>query len=106
MPGCGCSTLDKLQPRVVSFEEQVTTLREHLASLLEGEEDWSTAAQTLAGIDLDSGMIVVSLLYRLPELMIVTRAWPCCFLCIPPELLTSLTATDVPSAAILSHLPC
>ena len=50
-----CSTLDKLQPRVVSFEEQVTTLREHLASLLEGEEDWSRAAQTLAGIDLDSG---------------------------------------------------
>ena len=47
--------MDKLQPRVVSFEEQVTTLREHLASLLEQEEDWSRAAQTLAGIDLDSG---------------------------------------------------
>ena len=49
------STLDKLQPRVVSFEEQVTTLREQLANLLEQDEDWSRAAQTLAGIDLDSG---------------------------------------------------
>ncbi len=51
-----CSLLDRIQPRVVSYEEQVTTVREHLASLLEKEEDWSKAAQTLAGIDLDSGM--------------------------------------------------
>ena len=50
-----CSLLDKIQPRVVSYEEQVTTVREHLAGLLEKEEDWSKAAQTLAGIDLDSG---------------------------------------------------
>ena len=43
----------------MSYEEQVTTVREHLASLLEKEEDWSKAAQTLAGIDLDSGMLLV-----------------------------------------------
>ena len=53
-----CSLLDKIQPRVVSYEEQVTTVREHLATLLEKEEDWSKAAQTLAGIDLDSGVFV------------------------------------------------
>ena len=47
--------LDKIQPRVASYEEQVTTVREHLANLLEKEEEWSKAAQTLAGIDLDSG---------------------------------------------------
>ena len=50
-----CSLLGKIQPRVVSYEEQVTTVREHLANLLEKEEEWSKAAQTLAGIDLDSG---------------------------------------------------
>ncbi len=55
---CICSLLDKIQPRVVSYEEQVTTVREHLASLLEQEEEWSKAAQTLAGIDLDSGKLI------------------------------------------------
>jgi hypothetical protein len=30
-------------------------LRENLAELLEKEEEWTQAAQTLAGIDLDSG---------------------------------------------------
>ena len=42
-------------PRVVSFEEQVSVLREGLAKLYQDEEDWSRAAQVLAGIDLDSG---------------------------------------------------
>ena len=54
-----CSLLDKIQPRVVSYEEQVTTVREHLANLLEKEEEWSKAAQTLAGIDLDSGVLIL-----------------------------------------------
>ena len=40
----------------MSYEEQVTAVREQLAGLLEKEEEWSKAAQTLAGIDLDSGM--------------------------------------------------
>jgi hypothetical protein len=43
----------------VSFEEQATVLRENLAEVLEKEEEWSQAAQTLAGIDLDSGAVVV-----------------------------------------------
>jgi hypothetical protein len=45
--------------RQVSFEEQATVLRENLAEVLEKEEEWSQAAQTLAGIDLDSGGVVV-----------------------------------------------
>jgi hypothetical protein len=49
------SALEKLQPRVVSFDEAVTIIRENLAELHEAEEDWSKAAQVLAGIDLDSG---------------------------------------------------
>lgn len=55
------SGLEKLQPRVVSFDECVTIIRENLAELHEAEEDWSRAAQVLAGIDLDSGGCRVSL---------------------------------------------
>ena len=51
-----CSTLEKVQPRAVSYEEQVSAIREQLAALYEGQEEWSKAAQALAGIDLDSGM--------------------------------------------------
>ncbi|KAK9815676.1 hypothetical protein WJX72_007876 [[Myrmecia] bisecta] len=58
-------TLRKIQPRVVSYEEQVTVVRTNLAQLLEEEEDWSKAAQTLAGIDLDSGMRQLDAEYRL-----------------------------------------
>ena len=52
-----CSTLEQIQPRVVSYEEQATAIREQLAAILESEEEWTKAAQTLAGIDLDSGDI-------------------------------------------------
>ena len=68
-----CSLLDRIQPRVVSYEEQVTTVREHLASLLEKEEDWSKAAQTLAGIDLDSGKPVILLV--LPQYANPSAIW-------------------------------
>jgi COP9 signalosome complex subunit 4 len=62
-------TLDKVQPKVIRFEEQVTTLREklgtsdcseqapHLLSLADfyaRNEDFTLAAQALAGIPLDS----------------------------------------------------
>ncbi len=57
----------------MSYEEQVTTVREHLASLLEKEEDWSKAAQTLAGIDLDSGKPVILLV--LPQYANPTAIW-------------------------------
>lgn len=40
---------------MVSFEEQVTIIRESLAAQLEKEEQWAEAASVLAGIDLDSG---------------------------------------------------
>jgi hypothetical protein len=47
--------LARVAPRLVSFEEQVAAVREALAALHERQEDWAAAAQTLAGIDLDSG---------------------------------------------------
>ncbi|KAI0750808.1 hypothetical protein C8Q80DRAFT_1097923 [Daedaleopsis nitida] len=62
-------TLDIVQPRIVSYEEQVSTqatahvypllqvnvLRFQLADILEEEEEWSEAARVLMGISLDSG---------------------------------------------------
>mmetsp|Transcript_10184 Transcript_10184/g.30634 ORF Transcript_10184/g.30634 Transcript_10184/m.30634 type:complete len:393 (-) Transcript_10184:278-1456(-) len=58
-------TLAKVAPRVVSFEEQVTAIREGLAAVHEREEDWTAAARTLAGIDLDSGMRQLDADYKL-----------------------------------------
>jgi hypothetical protein len=51
--------LARVAPRLVSFEEQVAGVREALAALHERQEDWTAAAQTLAGIDLDSGALPV-----------------------------------------------
>ncbi|KAH9482689.1 COP9 signalosome complex subunit 4 [Psilocybe cubensis] len=48
-------TLSTIQPRIVSYEEQVNSLRFQLADLLEEEEEWSDAARVLMGISLDSG---------------------------------------------------
>ncbi|GAX73595.1 hypothetical protein CEUSTIGMA_g1046.t1 [Chlamydomonas eustigma] len=59
--------LDRLQPRVVSFEEPVTLIREGLADQLEKEEQWSKAAGILAGIDLDSGVRNVDTSYKLSK---------------------------------------
>jgi COP9 signalosome complex subunit 4 len=39
--------------RTVRFEEQISSLRESLASLLEEQEEWSEAARALQGIPLD-----------------------------------------------------
>lgn len=62
-----CSALEKIQPRVVSYEEQATSIREQLAKLLEDEEEWTKAAQTLAGIDLDSGLPILKQCFPLPD---------------------------------------
>jgi COP9 signalosome complex subunit 4 len=53
-------TLETIQPRLVSYEEQATALRLQLADLLEEEEDWSGAAKVLMGISMDSGNRVVT----------------------------------------------
>lgn len=78
--------LEKFQPRVVSFEEQVwpehdprdhnavshapwllqvSIIREAVAKVYEAEESWTQAAQMLAGIDLDSGQRVLDAKYKL-----------------------------------------
>ncbi|KAH9938146.1 uncharacterized protein B0H18DRAFT_866598, partial [Fomitopsis serialis] len=48
-------TLDIIQPRIVSYEEQVNSLRFQLADILEADHSWSEAARVLMGISLDAG---------------------------------------------------
>ena len=38
-------TLEVVQPRVISFEEQVGCIRQHLADIYEREHNWRQAAQ-------------------------------------------------------------
>ncbi|GAA6061869.1 hypothetical protein JCM10212_001302 [Sporobolomyces blumeae] len=49
------ASLNKLQPRVTSFEAEVCTLREQYADLLEQDEEFPEAAKVLIGIPLESG---------------------------------------------------
>ncbi|KAG0347832.1 hypothetical protein BG004_006855 [Podila humilis] len=56
--------LEKVQGRVVSFEEQVSSIRNNLAGIYEDEEDWAEAAQVLMGIPLDSGHRIISNEYK------------------------------------------
>ncbi len=53
-------SLNKLQPRVTSFEEQVWTLGESYADLLEGEEEYPEAAKVLIGLPLESSARLVA----------------------------------------------
>lgn len=48
-------TLDKVQPRVISFEEQVASIRQHLADIYERYQSWREAANVLVGIPLETG---------------------------------------------------
>lgn len=67
--------LDKLQPRVVSFEEQVTVIREQLAAIFEAEEDWAQAARTLAAIPLDSGNRVLDENYKVEKYVHIAQLY-------------------------------
>ncbi|KAB2083498.1 hypothetical protein CXB51_011032 [Gossypium anomalum] len=67
--------LDQIQPRVVSFEEQVLIIREKLAELYESEQQWSKAAQMLSGIDLDSGMRIIDDTFRLSKCVQIARLY-------------------------------
>jgi hypothetical protein len=45
---CCCSVLLKMTGKEVSFDEQITAIREFIAGLLEEEEDWGEAAKVLS----------------------------------------------------------
>jgi len=63
----GTHALERIQPRVTSFEEQASTIREHLADVYEREEDWATAAKMLAGIPYDSGIRMLDDNYKIEK---------------------------------------
>ncbi|THU71020.1 hypothetical protein C4D60_Mb08t31130 [Musa balbisiana] len=67
--------LAQIQPRVVSFEEQVLIIREKLAELYESEQQWSKAAQMLSGIDLDSGIRMLDDAYKLSKCVQIARLY-------------------------------
>jgi len=56
----GHYTLEKVQPRVVAFEEQVSSIRVQLAAIYEEEENWREAAKILVAIPLDTGQRFLS----------------------------------------------
>ncbi|XP_062216515.1 COP9 signalosome complex subunit 4-like [Phragmites australis] len=67
--------LTQIQPRVVSFEEQVVVIREKLAELYESEQQWSKAAQMLSGIDLDSGIRMLDETNKLSKCVQIARLY-------------------------------
>jgi COP9 signalosome complex subunit 4 len=56
--------LEKIQPRGVAFEEQISIVRVDLATLYETEEEWREAAKILIGIPLDTGQRVLEPEYK------------------------------------------
>ncbi|CCG81507.1 putative COP9 signalosome subunit 4 [Taphrina deformans PYCC 5710] len=57
--------LNIITPRISTFEEQVSRIREALASRFEAQQDFLEAARVLQGISLESGQRVITDEYRL-----------------------------------------
>ncbi|KAK1174383.1 COP9 signalosome complex subunit 4-like [Acipenser oxyrinchus oxyrinchus] len=68
-------TLEKIQPRVISFEEQVASIRQHLATIYEKEEDWRNAALVLVGIPLETGQKQYNVDYKLDTYLKIARLY-------------------------------
>ncbi|CAB3371365.1 Hypothetical predicted protein [Cloeon dipterum] len=68
-------TLDKVQPRVISFEEQVASIRQHLAEIYEKNQNWRDAANVLVGIPLETGQKQYSVEYKLETYLKIARLY-------------------------------
>ncbi|XP_065158268.1 COP9 signalosome complex subunit 4 [Atheta coriaria] len=68
-------TLDKVQPRVISFEEQVSMIRQHLGNIYENEQKWRDAANVLVGIPLETGQKQYSVDYKLETYLKIARLY-------------------------------
>ncbi|CAD7079172.1 unnamed protein product [Hermetia illucens] len=66
-------TLDKVQPRVISFEEQVAGIRQHLAQIYERNQNWKEAANVLVGIPLETGQKQYTVDYKLETYLKIAR---------------------------------
>ncbi|EGC37050.1 proteasome component region PCI domain-containing protein [Dictyostelium purpureum] len=65
--------LERIQNRVVAFEEQVSEIRYNLAKLYEGQENWREAARSLIAIPLDSSQRVISPEYKVKIYVKIAR---------------------------------
>ncbi|XP_015588268.1 COP9 signalosome complex subunit 4 [Cephus cinctus] len=68
-------TLDKVQPRVISFEEQVAGIRQHLADIYERNQNWREAANVLVGIPLETGQKQYTVDYKLDTYLKIARLY-------------------------------
>lgn len=68
-------TLDKVQPRVISFEEQVSGIRQHLAEIYERNQQWREAANVLVGIPLETGQKQYTVDYKLQTYLKIARLY-------------------------------
>ena len=66
-------TLEVVQPRVISFEDQVGAIRQHLADIYEREQNWCQAAKVLVGIPLETGQKQYSVDYKLETYLKIAR---------------------------------
>jgi COP9 signalosome complex subunit 4 len=66
-------TLERVQPRVVSFEEQVAAIRQHLSGVYEAEQQWHEAANVLVGIPLETGQKQYTVDYKLETYLKIAR---------------------------------
>lgn len=68
-------TLEKVQPRVISFEEQVACIRQHLSQIYEREENWKEAANVLGQIPLETGQKQYTTDYKLETYLKIARLY-------------------------------
>ncbi|XP_034951072.1 COP9 signalosome complex subunit 4 [Chelonus insularis] len=68
-------TLDKVQPRVISFEEQVASIRQHLSDIYERNQNWREAANVLVGIPLETGQKQYTVDYKLETYLKIARLY-------------------------------
>lgn len=68
-------TLYKVQPRVISFEEQVAGIRQHLADIYERNQQWREAANVLVGIPLETGQKQYTTDYKLETYLKIARLY-------------------------------
>ncbi|XP_013388525.1 COP9 signalosome complex subunit 4 [Lingula anatina] len=67
--------LEKIQPRVISFEEQVAALRQHLAGIYEREQRWREAASVLVGIPMETGQKQYTTDYKLQTYLKIAQLY-------------------------------
>ncbi|KAM9979142.1 hypothetical protein ACTFIZ_000480 [Dictyostelium cf. discoideum] len=69
----GIFVLERIQNRVVAFEEQVSEIRYNLAKLYERQENWRESARCLIAIPLDSSQRVISPEYKVKIYVKIAR---------------------------------